>query len=215
MRVRDETHKIVQVEGEIIGVGMEKKAIAQILSMATLKTSMLRLTLIRHAVIMGCSTLPRYLTVYQASWHARPPLLSLLPGSPVPSCNAPTLEAQSARSSPSGICSFLQLLTRALPRTGTVAWQETHGSPSLRQQVSPLTSASPLMAGYARQCTLAVLGSECFPHLRHQSTQARPCPDAAQSPKSSPNIRAHRPGTRGRELGYATYVPYASPVGVL
>ena len=74
MRVRDETQKIVQVEGEIIGVGMEKKAIAQILSMATLKTSMLRLTLIRHAVIMGCSTLPRYLTVYQASWHARPPL---------------------------------------------------------------------------------------------------------------------------------------------
>jgi hypothetical protein len=220
MRVRDETHKIVQVEGEIIGVGMEKKAIAQILSMATLKTSMLRLTLIRHAVIMGCSTLPRHLTVYQASWHARPPLLSLLPGSPVPSCN--TLEAllkhnQRGRLPRAFAAShkFSQVLTRALPRTGTVAWQETHGSPSLRQQASPLTSASPLMAGYARQCTLAVLGSECFPHLRHQSTQARPCPNAAQSPKSRPNIRALRPGTRGRELGYATYVPYASPVGVL
>ncbi len=59
MRARGETHKIVQVEGEIIGVRVEKKAIAQILSMATLKTSTLRLTLIRHAVIMGCSTLPR------------------------------------------------------------------------------------------------------------------------------------------------------------
>jgi hypothetical protein len=82
----------VQVEGEIISVGMEKKAIAQILGMATLKTSMLRLTIIRHAVIMGCSTLQHYKQIKHLGMQDLPCSPSCQ--APVPSCNARTLEAQ-------------------------------------------------------------------------------------------------------------------------
>jgi len=45
--------KIVEVDGEGIGVGMEKKAFAQVLGKATARTSALRLTLVRPAKVFS------------------------------------------------------------------------------------------------------------------------------------------------------------------
>lgn len=49
--------KIVEVDGEGIGPGMEKKAIAQVLGKATVRTSVLRLTLVRPAKVCVSSIL--------------------------------------------------------------------------------------------------------------------------------------------------------------